>query len=77
MSNRERIAVFIDGVNLYATAKALAFDIDYKRLLRHFEQQGQLVRAYYYTVLTEDDAYVTVHIPRPFRRRASRGSWAA
>jgi len=60
MSNRERIAVFIDGVNLYATAKALAFDIDYKRLLRHFEQQGQLVRAYYYTVLTEDDSYSSV-----------------
>jgi uncharacterized LabA/DUF88 family protein len=60
MSNRERIAVFIDGVNLYATAKALAFDIDYKRLLRHFEQQGQLVRAYYYTVLNDYDAYSSI-----------------
>jgi len=60
MSSGERIAVFIDGVNLYATAKALAFDIGYKRLLRHFEQQGQLVRAYYYTVLTEDDAYFSI-----------------
>jgi uncharacterized LabA/DUF88 family protein len=50
MSSRERIAVCIDGVNLYATAKALVFDIDYKRLLRHFEQQGQLVHAYYYIV---------------------------
>ena len=29
----ERIALFIDGANLYATAKALGFDIDYKRLL--------------------------------------------
>ena len=54
MSSRERIAVFIDGVNLYATAKALVFDIDYKRLLRHFEQQGRLVRAYYYTAIIED-----------------------
>jgi uncharacterized LabA/DUF88 family protein len=60
MSSRERIAVFIDGVNLYATAKALAFDIDYERVLRHFEQQGQLVRAYYYTVLIEDDAYSSI-----------------
>lgn len=60
MSNRERIAVFIDGVNLYVTAKALAFDIDYKRLLRHFEQQGQLVRAYYYTVLNDYDAYSSI-----------------
>jgi len=60
MSSGERIAVFIDGVNLYATAKALVFDIDYKRLLRHFEQQGQLVRAYYYTVLIDDDAYSSI-----------------
>ncbi len=29
----ERVALFIDGANLYATAKSLAFDIDYKRLL--------------------------------------------
>ena len=27
----ERIALFIDGANLYAAARALAFDIDYKR----------------------------------------------
>jgi uncharacterized LabA/DUF88 family protein len=60
MSSRERIAAFIDGVNLYATAKALVFDIDYKRLRRHFEQQGRLVRAYYYTVLIEDDAYSSI-----------------
>ena len=60
MSSQERIAVFIDGVNLNATAKALAFDIDYKRLLRHFAQQGQLVRAYYYTVLIDDDAYSSI-----------------
>jgi len=63
MSGKERIAVFIDGMNLYATAKALAFDIDYKRILHHFEQQGQLVRAYYYTILIEDDVYSSI---RPF-----------
>jgi len=60
MSSKERITVFIDGMNLYATAKALVFDIDYKRLLRHFEQQGRLVHAYYYTVLIEDDAYSSI-----------------
>ncbi len=27
----EKIALFIDGANLYATAKSLGFDIDYKR----------------------------------------------
>ena len=49
----ERIALFIDGANLYATAKALGFDIDYKRLLLMFRGKGQLVRALYYTALAE------------------------
>ena len=30
----ERLALFIDGSNLYAATKALGFDIDYKRLLK-------------------------------------------
>ena len=42
-----KIALFIDGANLYATAKALGFDIDYKRLLREFQSRGNLVRAFY------------------------------
>jgi uncharacterized LabA/DUF88 family protein len=60
MSNAERITVFIDGTNLYATAKSLGFDIDYKRLLRHFQQQGRLVRAYYFTAIIEDDEYSSI-----------------
>ena len=39
----ERIALFIDGANLYATAKALGFDIDYKRLLTLFRSKGRLL----------------------------------
>ena len=50
----ERVALFIDGVNLYATAKSLEFDIDYRRLLMLFSQRAQLVRAFYYTALAED-----------------------
>ncbi|WP_443023770.1 LabA-like NYN domain-containing protein [Sneathiella sp.] len=53
----ERIALFIDGSNLYAAARALGFDIDYKRLLREFTSQGRLVRAFYYTALIEDQEY--------------------
>ncbi|MGI9404200.1 MAG: NYN domain-containing protein, partial [Hyphomicrobium sp.] len=45
----ERFALFIDGANLYATAKSLGFDIDYKRLLALFRDKGELVRALYYT----------------------------
>ncbi len=33
----EKIALFIDGANLYATTKGLGFDIDYKRLLKEFQ----------------------------------------
>jgi uncharacterized LabA/DUF88 family protein len=56
----ERIALFIDGANLYATAKSLTFDIDYKRLLALFRSKGQLVRALYYTALVEDQEYSSI-----------------
>jgi len=53
----ERLALFIDGSNLYAAAKALAFDIDYKLLRQEFMQRGKLLRAFYYTALLENDEY--------------------
>src|SRR5207344_837853 len=56
----ERVALFIDGANLYATAKSLGFDIDYKRLLTHFRAKCQLVRALYYTALAEDQEYSSI-----------------
>jgi uncharacterized LabA/DUF88 family protein len=49
----EKIALFIDGANLYATAKALGFDIDYRRLLKEFQARGTLVRAHYYIAIDE------------------------
>ena len=56
----ERVALFIDGANLYATAKSLGFDIDYKRLLALFGTKGQLVRALYYTALAEEQEYSSI-----------------
>jgi uncharacterized LabA/DUF88 family protein len=56
----ERIALFIDGANLYATAKSLGFDIDYKRLLSLFRGEARLVRALYYTALAEDQEYSSI-----------------
>ncbi len=53
----DRIALFIDGANLYAAARALGFDIDYKRLLDHFGGKGRLIRAFYYTALLDDQEY--------------------
>jgi uncharacterized LabA/DUF88 family protein len=57
---REKIALFIDGANLYATAKSLGFDIDYKRLLSEFQSKGYLLRAYYYTALAEEQEYSSI-----------------
>jgi uncharacterized LabA/DUF88 family protein len=54
---QERIGLFIDGSNLYAAARALNFDIDYKRLLNVFAAKGQMIRAFYYTALVEDQEY--------------------
>jgi uncharacterized LabA/DUF88 family protein len=53
----DRIALFIDGANLHASAKGLNFDIDYKRLLEEFRKRGVLIRAYYYTAIVEDQEY--------------------
>jgi uncharacterized LabA/DUF88 family protein len=53
----DRIALFIDGANLYAAAKSLGLDLDYKKLLEEFQKRGVLIRAYYYTAIAEDQDY--------------------
>ena len=59
-SSSNKIALFIDGANLHATAKTLGFDIDYKRLLKEFQGRGNLVRAFYYTAIIEDQEYSSI-----------------
>lgn len=58
--SREKIAMFIDGANLYATSRALGFDIDYRKLLAAFQKKAYLLRAYYYTALVEDQEYSSI-----------------
>ena len=53
----ERIALFIDGPNLYSSVKSLGFDIDYKRLKAIFSERGHLIRALYYTALLDEQEY--------------------
>ena len=53
----ERLALFIDGANLYSAAKSLGADIDFKKLIDEFRKKGVLVRAYYYTAIVEGDDY--------------------
>lgn len=58
MKQSGKTAIFIDGSNMYATAKALRMDVDYKRLLEHFGDG--LLRAYYYTAVIEDEEFSTI-----------------
>ena len=55
--SEEKLALFIDGSNLFAAARALDFDIDYRKLLQWSANQGRLVRALYYTALIENEEY--------------------
>src|SRR6218665_356464 len=57
---REKVVLFIDGANLYATSKAVGIDIDYRRLLSEFQAKSYLLRAYYYTALVEDQEYSSI-----------------
>ncbi|WP_298883259.1 NYN domain-containing protein [uncultured Bradyrhizobium sp.] len=59
-SKTSKIALLIDGANLYATSKALGFDIDYKRLLQEFMRHGTLLRAFYYTAVIEDEEFSSI-----------------
>jgi uncharacterized LabA/DUF88 family protein len=55
-----RSALFIDGANLHATARALGFDMDYRRLLAEFCSRGAVLRAFYYTTTIEDLEFSSV-----------------
>jgi uncharacterized LabA/DUF88 family protein len=59
-THSSKIALFIDGFNLYATAKTLGFGIDYKRLLQEFQSRGTLLRAFYYTVIMGDQDHPSI-----------------
>jgi uncharacterized LabA/DUF88 family protein len=56
----ERVALFIDGNNLYVTAKSLGIEIDFKRVRSFFSQKAHLVRALYYTAVSDDSEYTPV-----------------
>jgi uncharacterized LabA/DUF88 family protein len=60
LNAQPKVAVFIDGANLYATVKALGFEIDYKKLLEELKSRGNLLRAFYYTAIFEDQEYSSI-----------------
>lgn len=53
----EKLALFIDGANLYAAAKGLDLEIDFRKLIQEFRKRGRLLRANYYTTLIETDEH--------------------
>jgi len=69
----ERIALFVDGANLYGVVKALGFDMDYKKLFALFAQKGILVRAHYYTAISDDAEFVPL---RPLVDWLAFNGWA-
>ncbi len=60
MPNRTKTAVLIDGPNIYATSKALGFDIDYRKFLDHFRRCCDLMRISYYTAVADDQEYTSI-----------------
>ena len=53
----ERVALFIDGANLYSTSRSLGFDVDYRNLLDFFRRKANVVRAYYYSAVLDTEEY--------------------
>jgi uncharacterized LabA/DUF88 family protein len=49
MENRGRIAIFIDGSNLFYAALQLGIEIDYTKLLWRLTEGSRLLRAFFYT----------------------------
>lgn len=53
----ERLALLIDGANLYAAARQLNLEIDFRKLLSEFRSKGKLLRANYYTAIADNEDY--------------------
>jgi uncharacterized LabA/DUF88 family protein len=56
-SPNERVALFIDGANLYSASRNLGFDVDYRNLLEFFKKRSNVIRAYYYSAVLETEEY--------------------
>ncbi|MFM7576491.1 MAG: NYN domain-containing protein, partial [Microcystaceae cyanobacterium] len=49
LENRGRVAIFIDGSNLFYAALQLGIEIDYTKLLHRLTSGSRLLRAFFYT----------------------------
>ena len=55
-TSRGRVAIFIDGNNLFHAARTIGIEIDYAKLLKLLCQGGSLLRAFFYTGVDENAA---------------------
>ena len=53
-SARGRIAIFIDGNNLFHAARTIGIEVDYAKLLKLLCSGGSLLRAFFYTGVDEN-----------------------
>jgi uncharacterized LabA/DUF88 family protein len=53
-------AILIDGPNLYNTAKLLDLEIDFKQLRDYFSATRNVIRANYYTAMTDSEEYTSI-----------------
>jgi uncharacterized LabA/DUF88 family protein len=52
---RGKSALLIDGQSLRHSARALNFEVDFRLLLREFDKRAPVLRAYYYTTVSEQE----------------------
>jgi uncharacterized LabA/DUF88 family protein len=52
---KDRLAIFIDGADFHAAQHELGVQVDYRRLLEFFRPKCRFVRAYFYTVVVEEE----------------------
>lgn len=59
--SERRIAIFVDGANMYAAAVNLNFNINWDKVLSYYRNRFDLIRAYYYTAIhtnANGEAYI-------------------
>ena len=55
-NSRGRVAIFIDGNNLFHAARTIGIEVDYAKLLKLLCKKGSLLRAFFYTGVDENAA---------------------
>jgi uncharacterized LabA/DUF88 family protein len=55
-SMRGKTCLFIDGANFHGTMRMLGIDVDYHQILKFVQKDYDLLRAFYYTAVYEENS---------------------